>query len=31
MEDGFPFQPKQPRYNAETESAIQETKIYWQK
>ena len=22
----FPFQPKQPRYNAETEAAIQETK-----
>lgn len=28
MEGGFPFQPKQPRYNAETEAAIQETKIY---
>ena len=26
MEGGFPFQPKQPRYNAETEAAIQETK-----
>ena len=31
MEGGFPFQPKQPRYNAETEAAIQENeKIYWQ-
>ena len=28
MEGGFPFQPKQPRYNAETEAAIQETKEY---
>ena len=26
MEGGFSFQPKQPRYNAETEAAIQETK-----
>ena len=26
MEGGFPFQPKQPRYNPETEAAIQETK-----
>ena len=22
MEGGFPFQPKQPRYNAETEAAV---------
>ncbi len=26
MEGGFPFQPKQPRYNSETEAIIQETK-----
>lgn len=26
MEGGFPFQPKQPRYNKETMEAIQETK-----
>lgn len=26
MEGGFPFQPKQPRYNKETEAAIQETR-----
>lgn len=26
MEGGFPFQPKQPRYNKETEAAIQEAK-----
>jgi len=26
MEGEFPFQPKQPRYNAGTEDAIQETK-----
>ena len=26
MEGGFPFQPKQPRYNRETLTAIQEAK-----
>ncbi len=26
MEGGFPCQPKQPRYNAEIEAAIQEKK-----
>ncbi|MCL2106033.1 MAG: type II toxin-antitoxin system RelB/DinJ family antitoxin [Oscillospiraceae bacterium] len=26
LESGLPFQPKQPRYNMETESAIQEAR-----
>ncbi|MBR3623814.1 MAG: type II toxin-antitoxin system RelB/DinJ family antitoxin [Selenomonadaceae bacterium] len=26
MEGGFPFQPKQPRYNRETEAAMQEAR-----
>ncbi len=30
MEGGFPFQPKQPRYNLETELLFKKRKIYWQ-